>query len=60
MNANNLSLYFNAQALIAESAGMQSANTSAQMQGETLPYDEQDFARISSELNALAGHITSD
>ena len=60
MNGNNLSLYMNAQALIAEMEGMKAANMQAFNDKQAVPYLESDFERISTSLNDLASNTTSD
>ena len=60
MNGNNLGLWVNAQALIAEMEGMKASNLIAQINNELIPYDEHDFERISKSLNQLANYTTSD
>lgn len=60
MNGNNLSLYMNAQALIAEMEGMKAQNMQAFNDKCNIPYTEVEFERISSSLNDLASHTTHD
>jgi hypothetical protein len=60
MNGNNLSLYLNAQALIAEMEGMKAANMQAFNDKQLIPYTGSDFERISTSLNDLASNTTSD
>ena len=60
MNANNLSLYMQAQALIAEMEGMKAKNMQAFNDNHDIPYTEPDFDRISCELRNLSGFTTSD
>lgn len=60
MNGNNLSLYMNAQALVAEMEGMKAANMQAFNDKENIPYTESDFSRISTSLNDLASNTTND
>ena len=60
MNGNNLSLYMNAQALIAEMEGMKAQNMQAFNDNHNIPYTELDFDRISKALNDLANYTTSD
>jgi uncharacterized protein YozE (UPF0346 family) len=60
MNSSNLSLYLNAQALMAEMEGMKAANMQAFNDKQPIPYTEHDFERISASLNELASYTTSD
>ena len=60
MNANNLSLYMQAQALIAEMEGMKAQNMQAFNDNHDIPCTENDFDRISCELRNLSGFTTGD
>lgn len=60
MNANNLSLYLNAQALMIEVEGMKAANLIAKINNEAIPYDESDFHRIGDSINTLASYTTNE
>ena len=60
MNANNLSLYMNAQALIAEMEGMKAQNMQAFNDNHPIPYTEAEFSSISIEFNELASYTTNE
>ena len=59
MDGNNLSLYMNTQAFIAEMEGMKAANMQAFNDNHTIPYTESGFERISVALNDLANYTTT-
>lgn len=60
MNANNLSLYGQMQAMLCEMEGMKAANLIAVHNNEGVPYDELDFQRIGDEFKNLSSYTTAD
>lgn len=60
MNGNNLSLYINTQALIAEMEGMKAENMQAFNDKQNIPYAYYDFSRISVALKELVNFTTID